>query len=97
MVEAILCRLKAGYQWRQLPMKQFFRVKCHWQSVYHHFHKWCKDGSWEKGWRCILEKHKDLLDMSSIQLDGAHTLSKRGGQAAGYQGKKRVKPAICLS
>ncbi len=38
VVEAILYRLKTGCQWRQLPMKQFFRVKYQWQSVYHHHH-----------------------------------------------------------
>jgi transposase len=96
VVETILYRLKTGCQWRQLPMKQFFRVKYHWQSVYHHFQKWCKDGSWEKVWKCVLEKHKDLLDLSSIQLDGTHTPSKRGGQAVAYQGRKRNKTSNML-
>ncbi|MEZ5196671.1 MAG: transposase [Bacteroidales bacterium] len=67
VVESILYRLKTGCQWRQLPMKQFFRVKYHWQSVYYHFQKWCKDGSWEQVWKYVLEKYKDLLDMSSVQ------------------------------
>ncbi|PIF05769.1 MAG: hypothetical protein CSA36_05065 [Draconibacterium sp.] len=45
VVTAILYRLKTGCQWRQLPMKQFFRCKYNWQSVYFHFQKWCKAGS----------------------------------------------------
>jgi len=82
---AILYRLKTGCQWRELPMKQFFKQSYCWQSVYFHFQKWSKDGSWERAWHTILEKHKHLLDLSSIQLDGTHTPVKRGGEACGYQ------------
>jgi len=96
VVEAILYRLKTGCQWRLLPMKQFFRVKYQWQSVYHHHQKWCKDGSWERVWRYILNKYKHLLDMSSIQLDGTHTPVKRGGQAVAYQGRKKSKTSNML-
>ena len=77
-------------------MKQFFRVKYRWQSVYYHFQKWCKDGSWERIWQYLLDKYKGLLDMSSIQLDGTHTPTKRGGQAVGYQGRKKSKTSNML-
>lgn len=77
-------------------MKQFFRVSYKWQSVYYHFQKWSKDGSWEIVWVSLLEKHKHLLDMSSIQLDGTHTPAKRGGQAVAYQGRKRCKTSNML-
>lgn len=93
---AILYRLKTGCQWRQLPMKQFFRVSYRWQSVYYHFQKWSKDGSWEKVWQTLLQKYKGLLDMSSIQLDGTHTSAKRGGEAVGYQGRKKSKTTNML-
>ena len=96
VVTAIIYRLKTGCQWRQLPMKQFFRGKYCWESVYYHFQKWSKDGSWEKIWEIVLEKHKGLLDMSSIQLDGTHTPTKRGGQAVGYQGRKKSKTSNML-
>jgi len=93
---AILYRLKTGCQWRELPMKQFFRRSYRWQSVYYHFQKWSKDGSWEEVWRVILHKYKHLLDLSSIQLDGTHTPSKRGGSAVGYQGRKKCKTSNIL-
>lgn len=96
VVQAILYRLKTGCQWRQLPMKQFFNIKYNWQSAYYHFQKWCKDGSWEKVWGIVLEKHKGLLDLSSIQLDGTHTPTKRGGEAVGYQGRKKCKTSNML-
>lgn len=96
MVQAILYRLKTGCQWRQLPMKQFFRCKYKWQSVYYHFQKWCKDGSWEKILQTIQFKYKHLLDLSSIQLDGTHTPTKRGGEAVAYQGRKKAKTSNML-
>ena len=44
---------------------------------------------------CI-SKHKHLLDMSSIQLEGMHTLTKRGGETVGYQGRKKCKTSNML-
>ena len=96
VIQAILYRLKTGCQWRQLPMRQFFRVRYKWSSVYYHYQKWCKDGSWERAWSAILKKHKHLLDMSSIQLDGSHTPCKRGGEAVDYQGRKKCKTSNLL-
>jgi len=96
VVEAILYRLKTGCQWRQLPMKQFFRCKYNWQSVYYHFQKWCKDESWERILQTIQYKYKHLLDLSSIQLDGTHTPTKRGGEAVAYQGRKKAKTSNML-
>ncbi len=89
-------RLKTGCQWRELPMKQFFDDEYSWNSVYYHFQKWCKDGSWEKLWYTLLEKYKNKLDMSSIQLDGTHTPAKRGGVAVAYQGRKKCKTSNML-
>ena len=91
VVKAILSRLKTGCQWHQLPMKQFCRCKYLWQSVYYHFHKWSKDGSCKNVWQSVLSKHKKLLYLSGIQLDCTHTLTKRGGEAVAYQGRKKTK------
>lgn len=77
-------------------MKQFFRCKYNWQSVYFHFQKWSKDGTWQKVWQIILSNNKHLLDLSSIQLDGTHTPTKRGGEAVAYQGRKKAKTSNML-
>ena len=91
VLQAILYKLKTGCQWRELPMKQFFRKKYSWQSVYYHFRKWSNDGSIENLWTMLLKEKKSKLDLSSIQLDGSHTSAKRGGQAVAYQGRKKSK------
>ena len=96
VVQAILYRLKTGCQWRELPMKEFFRLSYRWQSVYYHFQKWSKDGSWETMWQHLLDKHKAVLDLSSAQLDGTHTPTKRGGEAVDYQGRKKCKTSNML-
>ena len=58
VVMALLYRLKTGCQCRELPMKQFFRGKYSWQSVYYHFQKWSKNGSWEKVWNSLLKEYE---------------------------------------
>lgn len=96
MVQAILYRLKTGCQWQELPMKQFFTKKYKWTSVYYHFRKWSKDGSWDKIKQRVFSKYKHALDLSCIQLDGSHTPCKRGGEAVAYQGKKKCKTSNML-
>jgi len=89
LVMIIHYRLKTGCQWRKLPIKEFAEgVLVKWNSIYHHFRKWCNDGSWKHIWTTLLARKKACLDLSSAQLDGSHTCSKGGGQAVGYQGRK---------
>lgn len=44
----------------------------------------------------MLSQHKHLLDLSCIQLDGSHTQAKKGGEAVGYQGRKKAKTTNVL-
>lgn len=97
VVKAIIYRLKTGCQWRELPLRSLLGKKIiSWQSIYYHFNKWSKDGSWQNLWTALLNKHKSTLDMSSVQLDGSHTPAKRGGLAVGYQGRKKCKTTNAL-
>jgi transposase len=97
IVRAILKRLKTGTQWRELPMLELFgRHTISWQTVFYYFQKWSKDGSWYRLWTVLLKLSKEVLDMSSVELDGSHTRVKRGGQAVGYQGRKKAKTTNML-
>lgn len=92
IVRAILYKLKTGAQWRELPIRELFgRHTITWNTVFYYFAKWSKDGSWYRLWVTFLNHNKSFLDMSSIQLDGSHTRVKRGGEAVGYQGRKKSK------
>ncbi len=97
IVKAIIYRLKSGCQWREIPIKSFFsRILIKWNSIYYHFNKWSKDGSWKQMWIKLLSIHKSTLDMSSVQFDGSHTPAKRGGEAVGYQRRKKSKTTNAL-
>jgi len=97
IVQAIIYKLKTGTQWRELPLRQFSpKVKIRWESIYYHFNKWSEDNSWQQLWTALLKLHKSNLDLSSMQLDGSHTPSKRGGQAVAYQGRKKCKTTNAL-
>jgi len=39
-------------------------------------------------WLTSLRLYRHRLELSSVQLDGSHTLAKNGGAAIGYQSRK---------
>ena len=97
VIAAILHRLKTGVQWRYLPLLQFFEPDViTWSGVYYYFNKWFKDGSFQNAWVAILQANKAHLDLSCLQLDGSHTIAKQGGEAVGYQGRKKANTTNAL-
>jgi transposase len=97
VVGAILYKLKTGCQWRWLPVAALFsEAPLTWQGVYYHFHTWSKQGAWKRLYMNLLRLHRRLLDLSSVQLDGSHTLAKNGGLAVGYQGRKAARTTNAL-
>jgi len=97
IVKAILYKLKTGIQWEHLPMRQFFGfIRYSWQSVYYHFNKWSQTGQWERCYKQIINDYRAKLDMSVVNFDGTHSPAKRGGQAVGYQGRKKCKTSNML-
>lgn len=97
IVKAIIYRLKTSCQWRELPVAMFCsKVVISWQTVYYYFNKWSEAGLWKQNWNKLLASNKSCLDLSSIELDGSHTPTKRGGQQVGYQGRKKSKTTNAL-
>lgn len=88
IVLSIFHRLKTGCQWRELPLEKYFKEHYSYESVFYHFNKWSKDGSWERMWACLLNKYKTYLNLSNIQLDGSQTRANRGGNKVGFQFRK---------
>lgn len=94
---AILYKLKTGVQWHQLPVKALFEVTIlSWESVYYHYRKWCKNTVLKQCWISILKKNKSKLDLSSVDFDGSHTSTLRGGEQVEYQGRKKRKTTNAL-
>lgn len=97
IVNAILYKLKTGVQWHQLPVQVFFEGRpLSWEAVYYHYRKWSVNGVWRSCWIGLLENHKSLLDLSSVDLDGSHTPAIRGGEQVEYQGRKKRKTTNAL-
>ncbi|MGQ9850852.1 MAG: transposase [Aggregatilineaceae bacterium] len=67
-----------------------------WQAVYYHFRKWSADGSLQKVWQASIQTVQADLDLSQLNLDGSHTLAKKGGESVAYQGRKRAKTSNIL-
>ena len=97
IVKLIICRLKTGCQWRELPTNAFYHeTSISWNSVFYHFNKWSKLNCWEDLWISLLKNRLKDLDMSSVQIDGSHTPVKNGGFAVGYQHRKKSKTTNML-
>ena len=92
IINCILYKLKTGIQWYLLPIFQLFSKEVlHYKTVFGYYRKWCKAGVWKSCWSLILQKNKSKIDLSSADVDGSHTTALRGGEAVGYQRRKKRK------
>jgi transposase len=96
----ILYRLHTGCQWYQLPIMpdaQSSRKKeISWQAVYHHWHKWNREGCFEQIWHYSIQLIQHDLNCEHLNLDGSHTIAKKGGESVEYQYRKRAKTSNIL-
>lgn len=96
----ILYFLHTGCQWDQLPIDPDphdpTQPEISPDAVYYHFRKWCRDGSLQRVWEHSVRKVRRALDVSVLNLDGTHTIAKKGGQSVAYQGRKRAKTSNIL-
>jgi transposase len=93
---AILDKLYSGCQWRMLKLDEDIANLLTWQAIYWHHRKWSRDGSLEKVWKNSLIELGKKEDFSELQLDGSHTIAKRGGESVGYQNRKKAKTTNVL-
>jgi hypothetical protein len=47
-------------------------------------------------WQHSIEAVRHLLDVSELNLDGSHTIAKKGGASVVYQGRKKAKTSNIL-
>ena len=64
--------------------------------MYYHYRKWSRDGSLKQVWQGSIAQVRPLLDVSELNLDGSHSLAKKGGDAVAYQGRKKAKTSNLL-
>jgi transposase len=96
----ILYWLHTGCQWCELPIDPDptdpEEKEISWDAVYYHYRKWSRDGSLKKVWLSSIERVEPDLNLSEINLDGTHSLAKKGGQSVAYQGRKKAKTSNIL-
>ena len=97
VVNCILYKLKTGVQWEFLPVESLFsKVVLSYKTVFGHFRKWCKNGSWRDSWIKQLSNHNAKLDLSGADIDASHTPALKGGEEIAYQGRKSRKTTNAL-
>jgi len=96
----ILYRLHTGCQWHQLPLAPDLhdpeKSEISYHAVYYHFRKWSLDGSLEAVWQLSILSVQEELDLSELNLDGTHSVAKKGGASVAYQGRKKAKTSNIL-
>ena len=75
---------------------RFRKKEISYSAVYLHFAKWSRDGSLKKVWHHSILTIQDDLNLSELNLDGTHTLAKKGGQSVAYQRRKKGKTSNIL-
>ena len=64
------------------------------QAIYWHYRKWARDGSLKRVWEKSLEVIEEQLDLSELNLDGSHTIAKKGAKVSAIKVEKRQRPPI---
>ena len=92
--------LYTGCQWKALPIENKkdnpTQKEISYQAIYYHHRKWSRDGSLEKFFKAGIVTINGSLNLSEINLDGTHTIAKKGGESAKYQGRKKAKTSNIL-
>lgn len=89
-VNAIFYIVKTGCQWANLP-----HDFPHYQSVYYHFRKWCKDGTWERINRALRYELRHRAGRSphpsAAIMDSQSVTTTPVGGPRGYDAAKKVR------
>ena len=92
----ILYKLYTGCQWEELPIERNAdgKPEMSWQVPRYHFYKWSRDGSLQRLFDAGVLSIKYELNLSVLNLDGSHTVAKKGAKASSIRGGRKQRPAL---
>ncbi len=92
----ILYKLYTGGPWPALPIEKDVNEQpvMSYQVPYYHFRKWSKDGSLQHLFDASILSIKGELNLSEVNLDGSHTVAKKGAKVSGIKAESKPRPAI---
>ncbi len=90
ILNSIFYILQSGCSWRMLPSDL-----PPWQTVYHYFRLWRKEGRWEKLNQALREKvrqqqHQKEPQASANILDSQSIKTSEGGESCGFDAGKKI-------
>jgi transposase len=92
----ILYKLYPGCQWDALPRETTVDGQpiMSYQVPYYHFRKWSQDGSFQRLVDAGMLAVKYELNLSELNLDGSHTVAKKGAKASRIKDERKQRPVI---
>ncbi len=92
----ILYTLYTGCQWDAVPIETTVegQPRMSYQVPYYHFRKWSNDGSLQRLVDAGILAVKYELNLSELNLDGSHTVAKKGAKASPIKDGRRQKRVI---
>ena len=91
----VLYKLHTGCQWEELPIEKTADgcPVMSWQVPCYHFYKWSDDGSLQRLFEAGILLIKYELNLSALNLDGSHTVAKKGAKVSRITGGSARRPA----
>lgn len=73
---------------------RFRKKEISYTAIYHHFARWSQDGSLKQVWQQSILTIRSDLNLTALNLDGTHSLAKKGGGLSPTNDARKARPAI---